>query len=423
MYHEFYQFLLSAKQSINGFYVVYAVICFILLNQPVPLSGQRNKRNPELSFEKSITGRTYLVDNKHYIKVSHDNTRIIKAESGETINIFEHSSSEYFNYRRFYDPRSISQNYNNIDDNGWITYAYCAIGGLNPPTIKEFRAKWIVPSPPIEKSNQLIYLFISLMTIEDGKGHIIQPVLQWGISPAGGGQFWSICNWYVTSDNLFFHDPLIKVNPGDRIDATLSLVSNNNGSFNYVSSFKGDFPESSLRIDNLPELMNPSVVLESYNVTACNEYPLDEKIRFTSIGIETESEIVEGYTWNPYIGLTSCNQTTKIVDESLNNGQVDIHFHTPSFVDDKIHLYPNPIGDYLHVSFVEPVLSCLIKVYDNLGKLIYEQFYNTIDFEFNIEFHKFSPGIYFVNFDFLEDKHRNGYLKMNHTYKIIKKGD
>lgn len=66
--------------------------------------------------------------------------------------------------------------------NGWITNAYCYISGENHRSPSSFRSEWIVPSPPLNSTNQLIYLFIGMQTSDSGILHIVQPVLQWGVS-------------------------------------------------------------------------------------------------------------------------------------------------------------------------------------------------------------------------------------------------
>lgn len=65
-------------------------------------------------------------------------------------------------------------------------------------------------------SDQLLYLFTALLgwdVMDNGNyfNHILQPVLQWGLSPAGGGNYWAINNWYV-NDQDYFYDSLIVVN-------------------------------------------------------------------------------------------------------------------------------------------------------------------------------------------------------------------
>ena len=63
---------------------------------------------------------------------------------------------------------------------------------------------WTVPSNPANVFG-LIYLF-DAVTPADGST-IMQPVLQYGFGPAGGGSYWTMSNWYV-SDNASINSAL-----------------------------------------------------------------------------------------------------------------------------------------------------------------------------------------------------------------------
>ena len=80
-----------------------------------------------------------------------------------------------------------------IPDIGWIENAQWRNGGSNP--IIYFSTKWVVPPAPSASDGQTVFLFNGLQP--DNGAHILQPVLQWGPSAAGGGNYWSITNWYV----------------------------------------------------------------------------------------------------------------------------------------------------------------------------------------------------------------------------------
>jgi len=76
--------------------------------------------------------------------------------------------------------------------NGWIVYT-----DWTKPAgrfIKRFATTWIVPPPPLKKSGQKVYLFNGIQSPDN---MILQPVLQWGNSAVGGGDFWSVSCWYA----------------------------------------------------------------------------------------------------------------------------------------------------------------------------------------------------------------------------------
>jgi hypothetical protein len=119
----------------------------------------------------------------------------------------------------------------------WIVYGGWINNSGNP--INYFGTQWQIPPPPASMDNQLLYLFNGM---EDaGYTVILQPVLQWGASPIGGGNYWAIANWYVGSPDsgLALHSPLVPVNPGDLITGVMTLTGQSNGAFSYLSSFAG----------------------------------------------------------------------------------------------------------------------------------------------------------------------------------------
>lgn len=74
---------------------------------------------------------------------------------------------------------------------GWITYTYWNSPSSTP--ISYFNTNWTVPPAPATVSGQVLFLFNGLQN----SSYILQPVLQWGVSAAGGGDYWAIANWYV----------------------------------------------------------------------------------------------------------------------------------------------------------------------------------------------------------------------------------
>lgn len=65
---------------------------------------------------------------------------------------------------------------NKLGDQGWIVYG--SVFGSNFST---FNGIWKVPVAPSSYDYQLIYLFTGLE--DSASDEIIQPVLQWGVSP------------------------------------------------------------------------------------------------------------------------------------------------------------------------------------------------------------------------------------------------
>ena len=135
-----------------------------------------------------------------------------------------------------------------------------------------------MPTNPLD-NGALIYLFNG---IEPGDfSAILQPVLQYGVGAAGGGNYWAIASWYVGSSA--FHSPLETVNPGDTLygytqitgesgstlDWKVDVQDKSTGAFSYITIQTGDQWTWAL-----------AGILEVYGVTSCNDLPADKKVSF-----------------------------------------------------------------------------------------------------------------------------------------------
>lgn len=170
--------------------------------------------------------------------------------------------------------------------NGWTEYD----GGFAPTNssgfswFNELDATWTVPAAPRQYTQQTIYLFPS---IEDSSSGIIQPVLQYGPSPAGGGQNWAIASWYVTGTNTVAVSTLLSVNVGDTIEGFISAHDcTSAGVCSWVVSVWDGSRGSA--INAMPGTtfdFAQKGVLETYGVTNCNKLPTegDTGASFTNV--------------------------------------------------------------------------------------------------------------------------------------------
>ena len=106
------------------------------------------------------------------------------------------------------------------------------------------------PGPRARTHGQTIFLFNG---IEPGDfSHILQPVLQWGPSAAGGGASWSVASWYVGGGNAF-HTNLVRGRrgrrPRRRHDPDRGTAAN---AFNYISAVLRASPDTTLTVTTTP---------------------------------------------------------------------------------------------------------------------------------------------------------------------------
>jgi len=86
----------------------------------------------------------------------------------------------------------------NARDTGWIAYASDANGS----NYNSFYGTWNVPENPTNNDDQTVFFFLGFENTQVSE--IIQPTLQWGLSNAGGGNFWAIASWWATAKNSIY---------------------------------------------------------------------------------------------------------------------------------------------------------------------------------------------------------------------------
>ncbi|KAG7094695.1 hypothetical protein E1B28_005514 [Marasmius oreades] len=192
---------------------------------------------------------------------------------------------------------------------GWISWAQWR---RTTSPIQNFVTTWVVPPTPKTNNHQLLYLFNGL--VPDSSTAILQPVLQWGVSPAGGGPYWTVADWYVT-DTTAYWSQLQSVSVGQSLQGVIQRSAQNaDGTFNYVSGFTGS---PGVALSNSPEITWAFETLEAYGVTAASDYPTGCTV-FTGIGITTSSGAA-AVSWS-----TVNDDADSIHATSGSNGDVSI---------------------------------------------------------------------------------------------------
>jgi hypothetical protein len=208
---------------------------------------------------------------------------------------------------------------------GWITYASWTNNTGAP--ITSFSTTWVVPPAPATQSGQLIYLFNGIQN----SGFIYQPVLQWGSSPAGGGNYWAVASWYVDGQSgPAYHSNLAAVNPGDVLVGVMTLTGQSPQGFSYNCEFQG-IANTGFPVQNIEELTWLVETLECYGITQCSDYPATNKTAMYSINIANGNP-VPSVGWSVTDVYTECGQHTLLFDEdTIGNGEVDIWYQSSPF--------------------------------------------------------------------------------------------
>ena len=183
--------------------------------------------------------------------------------------------------------------------NGWVEASQWEVSLKSGDNIDFLGGAWSVPSIP-ETNGALIFLFNGIEPTK--QGWIMQPVLQYGESAAGGGNYWSLASWLVHSKTDYYVSSLVNVSPGDAIvGQTFQIgVSGNTQNYFVCANDRTNGQNSTLSVWTSGNQWNWAYagVLEAYNVTSCSEYPSGGS-GFTTF---VDTDVAHGYP-----GLESIN--------------------------------------------------------------------------------------------------------------------
>jgi len=186
-------------------------------------------------------------------------------------------------------------------DSGWIAYA-----NFDGNSFTSFNGTWKVPSAPSSPNDdQIVFFFTGL---EDSMGdEIIQPVIQWGADVDGGGAYWGVASWWVTSTGQALFSKEVKIKSGDTI---FGIINSMNSTTWYISALINGKNPTTLIVGNISPQTFASVTLEAYQMQGCNDYPSDGSITFTQLTLKDQGSPVTP-TWSPNVDFTDCNQNVQ----------------------------------------------------------------------------------------------------------------
>ena len=165
---------------------------------------------------------------------------------------------------------------------GWISFTSWRNTASTPLT--QFTSGWQVPQAPTTQNGQTIFLFNA---IQPPPGNaILQPVLQWGSSAAGGGPYWSLASWYLGGSGHNFHTDLVRVDVDTVLLGVMNLTGRNENLFNYDCQFSG-YTATRLSITNVAQLTDCFETLEAYTVSECGDYPASPSTQFFFIQVDS----------------------------------------------------------------------------------------------------------------------------------------
>jgi hypothetical protein len=192
-------------------------------------------------------------------------------------------------------------------NNGWIESA----NWTSSVAIKSMHADFYVPKAPTSYHGQTIFLFPALEPTSGSD--IIQPVLQYGPSGAGGGNYWAIATWFggSTWQGNYFFSKLRKVAVGELLTSEMDDTGECHPmGCVWKIAMHDSRDTTNLSITVLNEVQWKWVfggVVEVYNVAHCNEYP-DSHELFDSISLKDYAGHSHSPSWRHETGTKGCGE-------------------------------------------------------------------------------------------------------------------
>ena len=214
---------------------------------------------------------------------------------------------------------------------GWQVYAKQNVSSLDFST---FTGQWTVPDAPKKYTGQTVFLFTGLQN-EDwvppddgpkGKFDIIQPVLQYGPSAAGGGEYWMISSWYVPLGGFWDESVFSTTEAVKEGDVIFGNMTSMGGSKWFIDTFVvgNTSSHTSITVDKprLAEQPWAYVTLESYadyDKLSCDMWPTKQST-FSDLqmsGSKLAGNSKDGFNWTFIQKDPACGAAATLSGENV----------------------------------------------------------------------------------------------------------
>jgi len=186
-------------------------------------------------------------------------------------------------------------------------------------------------------------------------------VLPGGSSDAGGGDYWSIANWYADGQGgAAVKSKVIRVSPGTVLTGVMTCTRQTATGFDYMCKFVG-YPSIDVPAADAPQLTWAFETLECYGsdftkpLTQCSDYPATALTAMYGIEIKTGTPGTAGtdatINWSAVTNFTDCGQSCEIVSNDSPAGAVYLYYNKPPqtlyFVNDKSSFGKDEVADQI----------------------------------------------------------------------------
>jgi len=167
--------------------------------------------------------------------------------------------------------------------NGWLEY----VSTTTSTSYGKISATWIVPPEPTGRHGQTLFFFPGFEDINDVIS-ILQPVLQFGLSAGGGGNYWAVESWNCCINGVTWYSPLLDVSSGDTLIGTIAPTCEPGKDYcptwNVVSKDKTTGKKTTLATTPADgQVWNWAfgAVSEDYGIVQCDDFPANSGLTFT----------------------------------------------------------------------------------------------------------------------------------------------
>lgn len=166
--------------------------------------------------------------------------------------------------------------------NGWVEF----VSALTSSSYGQLVANWKVPPAPAGLG-QVLFFFPGFQDLNNVES-IVQPVLQFGNSAAGGGNYWALASWNCCLSGIVDYSTLVNVSPADTIVGAITsncpAGSSSCATWNIISQDLTTGAKTSLlKSKSEGQVWNWAfgAVMEVYNVFQCADYPPNTGVTFS----------------------------------------------------------------------------------------------------------------------------------------------
>ena len=190
---------------------------------------------------------------------------------------------------------------------GWVEYGSWA--NDSEQKIISFTGTWQVPAEPAVQQGQVIFISMGLQTTENNSDDLFLPVLQWGPSAAGGGDYWAVSCWYQHKGRITY-SKLLRVAVGDTIFGSVVRTVDNEHGTEWTGSAKVEGSTNgttSVPVIGDIRLAWAFTALEAYSLhIACDQFPASGETDFRQLALSSESGPLVP-TWKGTVEFDECN--------------------------------------------------------------------------------------------------------------------